>query len=69
MPITEREPRDHVGHRPHVRRETHYVRWDEPGGRFKRALCGRLTMEREVAAEPSCARCAALLTELESMCP
>jgi len=49
---------------------THFVRWDDPGGRMKRALCGRLVDEqRDHRNKPSCPTCQRLLGELEKLSP
>jgi hypothetical protein len=45
---------------------THYVVWDQVGGRLVRALCGLLIRRREHANQPTCPTCAKLLAERES---
>ena len=42
---------------------THYVWWDQPGGRYVRAICGRLIRRRDHVNEPSCPHCQQILAE------
>jgi hypothetical protein len=36
---------------------THFIRWDEPGRRIRRALCGRLVDAKAHSIEPTCSDC------------
>lgn len=48
---------------------THWVRWDDPGIRIRRALCGRLVPMREHSNDPTCPECAAALEAHEAATP
>jgi len=46
----------------------HFVRWDAPGRRLARALCGELVdPRRDHAREPTCPDCLRLLAEYEAL--
>ena len=52
-------------HPEQFRLRTHYSRWDEPGGRFVRALCGVLIQRRAHHNVPTCPDCTALVAAQE----
>jgi hypothetical protein len=48
---------------------THWVRWDDPGLRIRRALCGLLVNIADHDNDPTCPACRAILAEREAMSP
>ncbi len=46
----------------------HFVRWDEPGNRYSRAICGKLADRRREAdpKHPTCPDCVRLKAEADS---
>lgn len=48
---------------------THYIRYDEPGVRLRRALCGTYVDPRAHDNVPTCRRCYEALMALEAADP
>lgn len=48
---------------------THHVRYDEPGLRMARAICGRRVWRADSAVEPTCPDCIAALAALDAADP